>query len=158
MAVRTRMAGVMAVVVAFTAAMASAPPTDFAGTWVFNPSKSTNVGMMAAADLVSTVTQTAAQLVVRDDGSLNGSSRTHETRYDLTGASVANESPMGEPAHTTTKWVGKTLVTKWESEGAVAGTTTVRTETRSLSPDGKTMYLESSRGDAAAMVIVFDRK
>src|SRR5215472_14722847 len=153
---RTRIAGLMAGVVALTAAMAAAPPADFAGTWVFNPSKSTNIGMMSAAELVSTVTQTPTQLVVRDDSSFNGDRQTHETRYDLTGASVANESPMGESAHTTTKWVGKTLVTTWTSESAVAGTTTVRTETRSLSPDGKAMYLSSSRGDAAAMVIAFD--
>lgn len=158
MAGRTRAAQLLAMVVVFTAAMAGPPPADFAGTWVFNPLKSTNVGMMSAATLVSTVTQTATELVARDDSSFNGASQTRATRYDLTGAPVANESPMGEPGRTTTKWIGQTLVTTWISEGAVAGTTTVRTETRSLSPDGKTMYLKSSRGGAAVMVIVFDRR
>src|SRR5262245_17135094 len=101
---RTTIPAAAALVVGLTVAMASAPPADFSGTWVFNPLKSTNIGMMAAAELVSTVTQTATTLVVRDDGSMNGSTQTHETRYDLTGASVANASPMGEAARTTTKW------------------------------------------------------
>lgn len=158
MTVRTNRAGLVAAAIVFTVAMAGAPPVNFSGTWVFNAAKSTNIGMMSAAELVSTVTQTDRALVVRDDGAMNGASQTRETHYDLTGASVANEGPMGDPAHTTTKWVGQTLVTSWVSEGAVAGTTTVRTETRSLSPDGKTMYLKSSRGDGAPMVIVFDRK
>jgi hypothetical protein len=50
------------------------------------------------------------------------------------------------------------LVTSWESEGAVAGTKVVRTETRYLSDDGKTLFLESARAGKEPMVIVFDRK
>src|SRR5690348_10643659 len=161
MSKRMTAAGTLTAAVALTIAIAAAaapPPVDFSGTWVFNPSKSTNIGMMSAAELVSTITQTATAVVVRDDSSMDGAARARETRYDLTGASVSNESPLGDAAHTTSRWAGKTLVTTWTSMGAVAGTTVVRTETRSLSPDGKTMYLQSARGDAEPMVIVFDRR
>jgi hypothetical protein len=126
-----------------------------AGTWVFNFAKSENVGMMAGADLVSTVTQTPKLLVVRDVSSLNG---TRETRYDLEGAAVDNVAPMGDQARTRSKWAGNKLVTTWESAGAVAGTKVVRTETRYLSQDGKTMFLASARGMEAPMVFAFDRK
>ncbi|HYL99932.1 MAG TPA: hypothetical protein VEZ90_13340 [Blastocatellia bacterium] len=49
---------------------------------------------------------------------------------------------MGKQSETVTKWSGNNLATTWKSEGAIAGTTVVRTETRSLSPDGKHMTLE----------------
>jgi hypothetical protein len=65
---------------------------------------------------------------------------------------------MGDHSQTSSKWSGNKLVTIWESEGAVAGTKVIRTETRYLSEDGKTMFLESSRGNNPPMVIVFDRK
>jgi hypothetical protein len=128
---------------------------SLAGTWVFNFAKSENVAMMSGADLVSTVTQTPTLLVVRDVSSGNGA---HETRYDLSGAAVDNQAPMGDQAKTTSTWAGNRLVTRWESDGAVAGTKVVRTETRYLSPDGKTMFLESRRGTDARIVLAFDRR
>lgn len=128
---------------------------NLAGTWVFNAVKSQNIGMMASAEIVSTVTQSPTLLVVRDASNLNG---TRETRYDLTGAATENEAPMGERARTTSKWVGNKLVTTWESDGAVAGTKVVRTETRYVSADGKMMFVESVRGTDAPLVIAFDRK
>jgi ABC-type enterochelin transport system substrate-binding protein len=57
-----------------------------------------------------------------------------------------------------TKWAGSTLETIWTQEGAVAGTKVVRTETRSLSGDGKTMSDEYVRGSNPAMVLVFDKQ
>jgi hypothetical protein len=66
---------------------------------------------------------------------------------------------MGGPAETVTKWQGGELVTTWTSESAVAGgPKVVRTETRSLSPDGKTMTVESVRGSNPAPVMVFEKK
>jgi hypothetical protein len=50
------------------------------------------------------------------------------------------------------------MVTTWTSPGSVAGTKTVRTETRSLSDDGRTMTVESRRGQSPAIVMVYDRK
>jgi len=50
-------------------------------------------------------------------------------------------------------------VTIWTSESAVAGgPKVVRTETRSLSSDGKTMTVESVRGSNPALVMVFEKK
>ena len=141
---------------AFSAVAANSP--DFSGTWIFNAGKSTNIGMMASAEYTSTITQTAKMLTVSDVTVFSGQKQAHETRYDLTGATVPNDSPMGEKSKTSSKWSGNKLVTTWESEGAVAGTKVVRTETRYLSEDGKTLFLESARAGKEPMVIVFDRK
>jgi hypothetical protein len=66
---------------------------------------------------------------------------------------------MAGPSETVSKWDKANLVTIWTSESAVAGgPKVVRTETRSLSPDGKTMTVESVRGSTPAVVMVFDKK
>jgi hypothetical protein len=139
-------------------AVVAANPPDFSGTWVFNAAKSKNIGMMASAEYTSTITQTPKVLTVDDVTVFSGQKQTHETRYDLTGAIVPNDSPMGDKSLTSSRWAGNKLVTSWESEGAVAGTKVVRTETRYLSDGGKTLFLESARAGKEPMVIVFDRK
>ena len=136
----------------------AANPPDFSGTWIFNAGKSRNVGMMASAEYTSTITQTEKVLTVSDTTVFSGQRQTHETRYDLTGATVPNDSPMGDKSQTSSHWSGNKLVTSWESDGAVAGTKVVRTETRHLSDDGKTLFLESARARKEPMVLVFDRK
>ena len=151
-----RRVALLFLVVAFAAAAAN--PPDFSGTWIFNAGKSKNVGMMASAEHTSTITQTAKVLSVTDVTVFSGQKQTHETRYDLSGATVLNDSPMGDKSQTSSHWSGNKLVTSWESEGAVAGTKVVRTETRYLSDDGKTLFLESARAGKEPMVIVFDRK
>jgi hypothetical protein len=148
--------GVLFLAVVFTAVAANS--TDFSGTWIFNAGKSRNVGMMASAEYTSTITQTAKVLTVSDTTVFSGQKQTHETRYDLTGATVPNDSPMGDKSQTSSHWAGNRLLTSWESDGAVAGTKVVRTETRYLSDDGKTLFLESARAGKEPMVIVFDRK
>jgi hypothetical protein len=139
-----------------TAAAGNTP--DFSGKWSFNAAKSKNVGMMAGAEYNSTIKQSDKLLTVQDDTVFSGQKQSHETRYDLSGATVLNDSPMGEKAETTSKWEGNKLVTSWTTDGAVAGTRVVRTETRYLSEDGKTLFLESARAGKEPMVIVFDRK
>ena len=151
-----RRMGLLFLMVAFTAVAAN--PPDFSGTWVFNAGKSKNIGMMAGAEYTSTITQTAKVLTVSDATVFSGQQQTHETRYDLTGATVPNDSPMGDKSQTSSHWSGNKLLTSWESDGAVAGTKVVRTETRYLSDDGKTLFLESARSGKEPMVIVFDRK
>jgi hypothetical protein len=146
----------MFLAVAFAAAAAN--PPDFSGTWVFNAGKSKNIGMMASAEYTSTITQTPKVLTVSDTTVFSGQKQSHETHYDLTGTTVPNDSPMGEKSQTSSHWAGNKLVTTWESEGAVAGTKVVRTETRYLSDNGKTLFLESARAGKVPMVIVFDRK
>jgi hypothetical protein len=82
-----------------------------------------------------------------------------KTHYDLTGKSANNDSPMEGPSETVSRWDGKRFVTTWTSQSAVAGgPKVVRTETRSLSPDGNTMTIESVRGSNVPVVMVFDKK
>jgi len=153
-------APLLAIVCASAIATVAAATTtlNFSGTWAFNASKSKNIGMMSSAQITSTIRQTPKKLVVMDDTIMGGQRQSHETDYDLSGKRVANMSPMGESSQTTSKWSGSKLITTWTSEGAIAGTKVVRIETRYLSRDGRTMFLESRRGNNPPMVIVFDRK
>jgi hypothetical protein len=133
-------------------------PANFAGTWVLNTAKGKNLGMMASLQDTVQISQTATELVVRHSSSFQGQPNTRELRYALDGKAVMNDGPMGDHNDTVAKWVGRTLVTTWTKEGAVAGTTSVMTETRSLSSDGKTMSLESVRGSNAPVVMVYERQ
>jgi len=139
---------------AFSASAADHP--DFSGTWEFAPGRSKNIGMMAEMKLTAIIQQSPTEIVIRNKNA--GQSQGSETRFDLSGSPVKNETPMGDKAETVTKWEGDKLVTTWTSPGAVAGTQTVRTETRSLSPDKRTMIVESARGKSAPMVMVYERK
>ncbi len=65
---------------------------------------------------------------------------------------------MGGEAETVATWDGGKLVVTWTTEGAVAGTRNVRTETRSLSADGRTMTVESVRGAGKRVVMVFGKR
>jgi hypothetical protein len=132
--------------------------TDFSGTWSMNVAKSKNIGMMSSMQITLTIKQTANELIVSEFSKFNGQERTRELHYDLSGKSAANTGPMGDPNETVTKWAGSALETSWTGEGAVAGTKVVRTETRSLSSDGKTMSDEYVRGSNPAMVLVFDKQ
>ncbi len=132
--------------------------TDFSGTWSLNASKSKNIGMMSSMQITLKIKQTASEIVVSEIAKFNGQEQTRELHYDLTGKTVANSGPMGDPNDTVTKWVGGTLQTTWTQDGAVAGTKVVRTESRSLSGDGKTMNDEYVRGDNPPMLLVFDKQ
>jgi hypothetical protein len=140
------------------AANAFAADANLSGTWVLNPAKSTNIGMMASMQLTETIKQTETSLAMTDVGLMNGQSQTNEIRYDLKGKPSSNQNAMRDKNETISKWIGSKLVTTWTAEGAIAGTKTVRTETRSLSPDGKTMTVETVRGSESALTMVFDKK
>jgi hypothetical protein len=131
---------------------------DFSGKWEFNPSKSRNIGMMAEMKLIATVKQILQELAITNVSSFNGREQSSEIRLDLTGKPAPNKNPMEAVAETVTKWDGKLLVTTWTSPGSIAGSTSVRTETRSVSADGRAMTVESRRGKQPAMVMVYDRK
>ena len=131
---------------------------DFSGTWNFVPEKSKNVGMMSAMKMTQTIDQSASSLDVTSDTTFQGNNQQSKTHYDLTGKPAVNDSPMAGPSETVSKWDGEKVVTTWTSKGAVAGTNTVRTETRSLSPDGTTMLVESARGSNSPIVMVFEKK
>jgi len=137
----------------------AAKNTDFSGTWQLNPEKSKSIGMMAQMEMIQTIEQTDTALDVTSHTKFQGHDDDSKTHFDLTGRPVTNERPMQGTSQTVSKWNGSRLVTTWTSESAVAGgAKVVRTETLSLSPDGKTMTLESVRGSNSPVVMVFDRK
>jgi len=140
------------------AALSAQSVPNFSGRWVLNTAKGRNLGMMTALKDTVTITQTPKELVIHDTSSFQGRDNTRELRYDLTGKTVPNDGPMGDHNEITAKWVEGRIVTTWTREGAVAGTKTVMTETRSLSADGKTMTLESVRGESPAVVMVFEKQ
>jgi hypothetical protein len=133
--------------------------SDYSGSWQFNPEKSKNIGMMAQMKMIQTIEQSDLSLDVRTHTTFQGRDEDSKTHYDLTGKPATNESPMGGPSETVSKWDGGKLVTTWTSESAVAaGPKVVRIETRSLSADGKTMTVESVRGSNPAILMVFEKK
>ena len=139
------------------AVLAAPPPANFSGRWTFDPAQSKNIGMMGQATVRTISTQSKTKLVVDDDSVFNGQADNQHTTYDLTGKPVTNTSLMAGQTTTRSHWDGARLITEWESAGAIAGTTTTRIETRYLSPDGKTMYVESARPGKDPMVMVFTK-
>jgi hypothetical protein len=113
--------------------------------------------MMAQGKIHTTVSQTRQRIVVDDNSEFNGQKDTQHTVYDLTGKPTTNSSMIAGQATTRSHWEGTRLISEWESAGAIAGTTVKRIETRSLSPDGKTMYVESARPGKDPMIIVFTK-
>jgi len=149
--------GVLLICFASLTAFAANLP-DFSGRWSFNPEKSKNIGMMSEMKMTQTIKQSSASVDVTTEATFQGNNQQTKMHYDLSGKSAANDSPMAGPSETLSRWEGDKLVTTWTSVGAVAGTKTVRTETWSLSPDGKTMTVESVRGSNPPVVMVFDKK
>lgn len=147
---------VPALLLVVVSAVAAAP--DFSGTWVLNASRSRNLGMMSSMDYEASIRQSGNTLMVKDTTRMMGQVQSRETHYALDGAPTSNVTFMGDPAKTVTRWEGAKLVTTWTSPGAIAGTATVRTETRFLSPDGKTMTVESTNGSKPSIVFTFDRQ
>jgi hypothetical protein len=140
-------------------AFAAAKRPDFTGSWEFNPGKSKNIGMMMQVKMTDTIQQTDSALDETAHTIFQGSDQEMKTHYDLIGKPVNNDSPMEGRSETVSKWDGNRLVTTWTSQSAVAGgPKVVRTETRSLSPDGNTMTIESVRGSNPSVVMVFDKK
>ena len=131
---------------------------DFSGTWDLSPEKSKNIGMMTQMKMTATVQQSESALDIAVHSNYQGRDQDSKTHLDLTGNPATNESPMGGPNETVSKWDGNKLVTTWTGPSAVAGKNVVRTETRSLSADGKVMTVESMRGSNPPLVMVFDKK
>ncbi len=156
---RTMIARLIALLVISSAVVAGAAtaPARMAGEWTFQPALSKNVGMMSSMKIQTTVAQTPTELTIDDHSIFNGQKDTQHTVYDLRGKPVSNRPIMGGTATTRSHWEGARLVTEWQSAGSIADSTVRRTETRYLSPDGKTMYVESSRRGQDPMVMVFTR-
>jgi hypothetical protein len=153
-----RAALVMLVALIAAPLLARAGTPDFSGTWEFAPSRSQNLGMMAAVKVTLVATQTPRELRILETSVFDGTPSVRELRYDLGGAPAQNEGPMGGRQETVARWSGQRLVVTWTAPGAIAGTQVVRTETRSLSADRATMNLESVRGSNPPVVMVFERR
>jgi len=133
----------------------AAPPPNFSATWVFNREKSKNLGMMPPMKMTQTIEQSASSFDVTLDTTFLGNHHQTKTHYDLSGKTVQNDSAMAGPSDTVSQWQGDKLVTTWTGKNDPKS---VRTETRWLSPDGKTMTVESVRGANPPAVMVFDRQ
>jgi hypothetical protein len=139
------------------AALAQSPP-DFSGTWVLNTDKGENLGMVKAVDETVVIRQTPDKFTVDFSSTFMMKNTKRQVNYDLAGKSVPNEGAMGDKAETVAKWDGAKLVATWTGEGAVAGTKVVRTETRTLSADGRTMIVTTVRPNKEPMVLVYEKK
>jgi hypothetical protein len=140
------------------AALADAVP-NFSGNWVLNTDKGQNLGMVKAISETVAVTQTPEKLTLDFSTTFMMKTTKRQVNYDLTGkTSVPNEGPMGDKAETLAKWDGGKLVVSWTTEGAVAGSKVVKTEIRSLSPDGKAMTVRTERAGKDPMELVYDKK
>jgi len=132
--------------------------TDFSGTWVLDTSRGENLGMVAAIKQTVVITQTPQKMILDVTSSFMGKTNTRRVIYDLGGSSTANETAMGVKSETVASWKDDRLVAVWTSAGAVSGSSVVRTETRWLSEDGRTMTVSTARGNKAPRIMVYDRK
>lgn len=145
------------------AALSGAPtlaqsPADFGGTWELNTDKGKNLGMVKAVDEIVVIKQTPEKLIADFSSTFMLKTTKRQVVYDLAGKPVPNEGPMGDKAETVAKWDGGKLVVTWTGEGAVAGTKVVKTETRTLSADGKTMSVVTERPNKDPMEMVYEKK
>jgi hypothetical protein len=131
---------------------------SFAGTWELVPEKSTNLGLMAATKVTLVIAQTANALAIKETSTFQGKSTDRVVGYDLSGKPVTNQAPMGGADETTARWDDGRLVVTWTGAGTLAGTKVVRTETRSLSADGRSMSVEMVYGEGPAVIMVFARR
>jgi hypothetical protein len=143
---------------ALSAAALAQDKADFSGTWVLDTTRGKNLGMVKAIQETVVINQTADKLVAEHSSTFGGNTTTRQVTYDLTGKPVPNEGAMGEKSDTVAQWDGPKLVVTWTSEGAVAGTKSVKTETRTLSDGGKTMTVVSARSGRDPMEMVYGRK
>ncbi|MCE7897071.1 MAG: hypothetical protein DYH19_09920, partial [Gammaproteobacteria bacterium PRO8] len=136
----------------------AAGPPDFSGNWTLNTDKGQNLGMVKAVSEKVAVKQTPEKLTLDFSTTFMMKTSQRQVTYDLTGkSSVVNEGAMGDKAETLAKWDGSKLVVTWTSEGAVAGTKTVKTEIRTLSADGRTMTVRNERPGKDPMEMVYEK-
>ena len=150
---------VLAIAGLLTAAvLLSATHPDFSGTWEFNPKKGENVGMMAGMRMTDKIRQDDSSMVIQTHADFMGKESDSKVQYDLSGKPAANDSPMAGPSETVTRWDGDKLVTTWTSRANGTDTKVVRTETRSLSSDGKTMTVELVRAGRDPIALIYEKK
>jgi hypothetical protein len=137
----------------------AAPGTpDFTGTWQLNTDRGENLGMVAAIKEKLVITQTAEKMDMDFESRFMGSTTRRKVSYDLTGKPVTNTAAMGEKGETVARWVDGKLVTTWTTEGALPDSKNVKTETRSLSADGRVMTVQNARPGKDTMVMVYEKQ
>jgi len=152
----TVLVSILGCLILATSAIAANP--DFSGSWVLNTDKGRNLGMVKAVSETATINQTPEKVVIDFATTFMLKTTDRKVVYDLAGKPVPNEGAMGDKAETVARWDNGKLVVTWTSEGAVAGSKTVKTETRTLSADGKSMTVENVRAGKDPMELVYDRK
>lgn len=136
---------------------ANAAP-DFSGTWVLNNDRGENLPMGGGVKETVVITQTAEKVVMDVNSSFMGTTMKRTVTYDLAGKPVENSGAMGAKSETVARWDGDRLVVAWTSEGALPGSKVVKTESRSLSADGKEMTVRTVQANKPDMVLIFEKK
>jgi len=136
----------------------AADPPDFSGTWVLNTDKGENLGMVSAVKETVVIAQTAQKITIDHTSVFMGNTTKRQVNYDLAGKPVQNEGAMGDKADTVAKWADGKLVATWTGESAILGNKTVKTETRVLSADGKTMTVTNAREGKDPMIMVYEKQ
>ncbi len=132
----------------FTGMVFAQSKPDFSGTWTLDPAKSEmgqgmggggGMGGGMMGPMTVTIKQTANELTI--ERKMGDQART--MTYKLDGTESVNEGMRGQ-VKSTAKWDGSNLVIKTTSQNQQGGTME-STEVRSLSADGKTMTVDSTR-------------
>ncbi len=147
----------VALALVFAALAAPGHAADFSGTWVFNPSKSSNIGPMSQMELTTVIQQSKDEVVQKVDATMMGQHVVQELHFDLHGKPMTNDDPMSQRSNTVTRWESASLITQWSRPGAVPGTTNTSTETRYLSKDGRVMYVKTTRRGAQDVIMAYDK-
>lgn len=129
--------------VVFCAAGACAAAPDFSGNWKLNAAKSDFGKFPAPQSSVRRVTQDSAKvLIVTTQVSAKGEATTRFT-YTLDGKAATNQTPTGE-LKGSAQWIGDKLMI--ESSREVQKTTLTQKDIWTLSPDRKTLTVDSHVG------------
>jgi hypothetical protein len=148
--------------------LVSAAPSNFAGTWTLDKSKSQLPGQMATADITWVITQDDKQLSYDTKVVVDGQERPPQNYvYKLDGSETTAEMTGRMPgkATRTAKWTndGKVLELKQVQKGNFQGTdvTITTTDHWELADGGKTLKvhraIESPQG-AREQTMVFAKK
>jgi len=131
---------VFAAVVFLLSGTVHAAPPDFSGEWKFNAAKSNFGSFPSPQSITRKITQRGARLSVTNLQKGAQGEVTSEFVYTIDGKRVTNRSKGGESAGSA-QWIGDKLMI--ESSREVQGATLTQKDIWTLSPDGKTLTVDS---------------
>lgn len=158
-AVRRTLAAAAVLTVASSAALAQAKTPDFTGQWELNQSKS-DLGPMAGmlTKLTFTVKQDPATFsFIQAVSTPQGDQTSPSQDFTLDGKEATVAGPQGMSIVKSAKWAADTLLISGKVQGTDQGTSSRWT----LSPDGKSLYVQQQMSGpmgAMSMKLVFDKK